>query len=609
MEKEFKVKFLPDEKHVYVIKGTSVFEAANRAGILITAPCGGEGKCGKCRIKVLKGTLSEPTGREDAVLHPEEIKKGFRLSCQADIQGECELETPASSRMEAGDILVSGRLRSVKLEPGLMKKFFRIEKPSLGDHISYSGLIRQKTGCTGASVKVIRDIPGTVLDNPRGLTAVCRGGRLTAIEKGDTSGDLYGVALDLGTTTLAASLIDLSTGRELGVSSRLNPQGSFGDDLITRVNFAARSRANLAKISGTVISALNEMIEELANGAGIRSAHIYKLAVAGNTAMQHIFCRVNPASLGELPFIPAVREPVRMTAEESGINISPGGEVYVFPTIGGFVGGDAVSAILASGMASSKKIRILVDIGTNGEIIAGGSGRLLCASAAAGPAFESARISMGMIASAGAIEKVVINEVVHINVIGNTGAEGICGSGLIDAAAQMAGAGLIDPSGRLVNSEELHESAPEELKKRIVSMNGETAFTLSGEDNHRKICITQRDIRELQLAKSAIYSGIRILKQTLGVKIEDVEEILIAGAFGNFIRRSNAKRIGLIPDIPSHKIKFIGNASSSGAKLLLLSKEIEKEAERIADAAEHVELASSGAFQQEFAENMLFPEK
>lgn len=609
MEKEFRVKFLPDEKHIYVIKGTSVFEAANRAGILITAPCGGEGKCGKCRIKALKGQLNEPTGREKAVLTPEDIKKGFRLSCQALIQGECELEAPASSRVEAGDILVSGRLRSVKLNPGLTKKFFRIEKPPPGDHVSYSGLIRQETGCAPASIKVIRDIPGLVLKNPEGVTAVCRGGKLTALEKGNTSGDCCAVALDLGTTTLAASLINLTTGRELGVSSRLNPQSSFGDDLITRISFAAQSGGSLEKISGAVILTVNEMIEELSNSAGVSVDNIYRLAVAGNTAMQHIFCRVNPASLGELPFIPAVREPVRMTAEESGINISPGGEVYVFPTIGGFVGGDAVSAILASGMASSKKIRILVDIGTNGEIIAGGSGRLLCASAAAGPAFESARIQMGMIASAGAIEKVVINEDVHINVIGNAAAEGICGSGLIDAAAQMAGAGLIDPSGRLVKAEDLHESAPDELKKRIGSRNGEAAFTLSGENNHRKVCITQRDIRELQLAKSAIYSGIRILKQTLGVKIEDVEEILIAGAFGNFIRRSNAKRIGLIPDIPSHRIKFIGNASSSGAKLLLLSKEIEKEAEKIADAAEHVELASSGAFQKEFAENMLFPEK
>lgn len=608
MEKEFRVNFLPDRKHVYVIKGSPVFEAAGRAGILLAAPCGGEGKCGKCRVKVIKGRLSEPSLKEKSALKPGEMSEGFRLSCQALILGDCSLEVPASSMVGAMSILVSGRLKSVKLEPGLEKKFVQLPERRAGSHLSYSGMIRERTGCRASSPPLLRKIPGLVLENNEGITAVCRGGTVAGIEKGDTTSRCFGVALDLGTTTLAASLLDLRTGKELALSSSLNPQFKFGDDLINRIHYANKSKKHLQTISGASVSAVNGLIGKLSGAAGILTSDIYKLTVAGNTVMQHLFCGINPASMGEIPFIPAVSDPVRLSAREAGINISPAGEIYVFPVIGGFVGGDSVAATLASGMASSKKKRILIDIGTNGEIIAGNSEKLISASAAAGPAFESARISMGMIASPGAIEKVIINEDVHVNVIGNQHPAGICGSGLLDAAAQMLEAGIISSSGRLLKAEELPGSVPAALSARLSVRNGETVFRLSGENNHKDVFITQRDIRELQLAKSAIYSGMRILKRKLAMKLEDIEEVLIAGAFGNFIRRSSAKRVGLIPDIPSNRIKFIGNASSSGARLALLSESMRVEAERIADNVKNVELASSPAFHSQFAENMFFPE-
>lgn len=607
MEKEFKVTFLPGRRHVYAIKGSSVFEAASRAGILIQAPCGGEGRCGKCRVKLVKGRLAPRTEKEKAVLEPEEIEEGIRLACQAVVAAACTIDVPEASRVCAGNILVSGRLKSVKPDPGIKKTFLRLGKPGRGDHASLSCMVMSKAGCSDADVSALRMISeaGTA---PEGITAVCSGKKLASVERGDTVSSSYGIALDLGTTTLAASLIDLSSGRELAVASRLNPQSRFGDDLITRIHFATKSGRNLKIISSAVISAVNDMLVELKKTSGVPGRYIYKLTVAGNTVMQHIFCGISPAALGEMPFVPVTRKPVRMTPADSGLDLAPCGEVFVFPSIGGFVGGDAVAAALASGIASSKKKRILVDIGTNGEIIAGNSEKLLCASAAAGPAFESARISMGMIASPGAIEKVIINEDVHINVIGNIPPLGICGSGLLDAAAQLLEAGIIDRSGRILRAEELPDRARGAFSGRAVNHNGESAFILSGEGNHRQVYITQRDIRELQLAKSAIYSGIRILKRRLGIRLCDIEEILVAGAFGNFIRRSSAKRIGLIPGIPSNRIKFIGNASSSGAKLLLLSKDVEKEAVRIADSIKHVELASSVHFQQEFAEHMLFPE-
>ncbi len=608
MEKEFKITFLPDEKHVFVIGNTSVYEAANRAGILLSAPCGGEGRCGKCRVRVLKGSVSKPSARESSALSPGDIKAGIRLSCQTSITGECSIEIPPASRIEAYNILVSGRMKSVKIDSGLSKTFIPSKKPGLGDHPSYLGIIRKKASFSKADIDVLRSVPGLLPGSKEGITAAVAGDKLIALESSNTVPRAYGAAVDLGTTTLAVTLLNLNTGEELGSASRLNPQIKHGSDLITRINFAGAKPGNFRIIHDQIILAVNEMIGELSLRAGISLKHIYKLAAAGNTGMQNIFCGINPGSLGRIPFIPAVREAVKMKASDAGIDICPGGEVYVFPAIGGFVGGDSVSAILASGMNASKKIRILIDIGTNGEIIAGSNEKLICASAAAGPAFESARIEMGTIARAGAIEKVLINEDVHVNVIGNIPPSGICGSGLIDAAAQMLNAGIIDASGRMLSKKELAGSVPGKLLERIISRAGRPAFVLSPKDSGNMVYITQGDIRELQLAKSAIYSAVKILKRALGVKLEDVEEVLIAGAFGNFIRRKNARRIGLIPNLPSGRIKFIGNASSSGAKLLLLSREIEKEAEKISNSTEHLELASSGLFHREFAENMLFPE-
>ncbi len=608
MEKEFKITFLPEGRSIYAIKGTSLFEAAGRAGILITSPCGGAGKCGKCRVRIIRGGLNEITASEESVLGKADIEKGFRLSCQAHITESCTLEIPDSSRVGTCNILVSGRLQKIKIEPGVRKEPLILEKPDLGENISYSDIIRNKTGCQRTNISALRDISGLINENSEGFSAVILDGEAKVIEPKSAAEQCCGLALDLGTTTLAGTVLNLSSGEELAVSSRLNPQSAYGDDLITRINFACKSRANFEKISGAIIRCVNDMTEELSEKAGILPRHIYKMTVAGNTVMQHIFCGVNPSSLSKIPFIPVFRQTLEMNAGEAGINICPSGKILVFPSAGGFVGGDAVSAIIASGMARSGKTRILIDIGTNGEIIIGNRKKLLCASTAAGPAFESGKIKMGMIASRGAIEKVVINDDVHINVIGNARPVGICGSGLIDAAAQMLNAGIVDSSGRMLPPGKTAEKMPRGLAGRIVQQDGMSAFVLGGGNGEPPVSLTQRDIRELQLAKSAISSGIKILKQKLKVRLDDIEEVLIAGAFGNFIRRSNARRIGLIPDIPSSKIKFIGNASSSGAKLLLLSTRIEKEAAGIANSIEHVELATSGSFQKEFAESMLFPE-
>ncbi|MCK4325799.1 DUF4445 domain-containing protein, partial [bacterium] len=389
------------------------------------------------------------------------------------------------------------------------------------------------------------------------------------------------------------------------VTSRINPQIIHGDDVISRINYIIAKDNGLEELHYLVVKVINEMINELCEKAKIERKNIYKMAVAGNSTMQHIFLKVSPENLGSIPFSLVVNEGIEVKAKKIGVEINPDGTCFLLPNIAGFVGGDMVSVILATGILESKDIKLIVDIGTNGEIVLGNRDRLIAASAAAGPAFEGARISQGMRASSGAIEKVIINKDVIINVIGDTPPSGICGSGLMDAVAEMLRIGIISKGGRISSQEELKGKVSDFILARIMTRNGQNDFLL-GKGNERSIFITQRDVRELQLSKGGIKAGIRILKKILSIEDKDISEVLLAGAFGNFIRRSNAKRIGLIPDLPSEKIKFIGNAASSGAKLVLLSGDLEKKVDLISKKTEYIELSTRKDFQEEFVDAMGF---
>ncbi len=610
MNKEFKVIIKPEGKIVHVLPGTSLLEAADRTGIIVASPCGGQGKCGKCRVHIEKGA-NVPNSSELEVLSREEIENGVRLACQAVIQDDTVVMVPQNSRLSSQNILASGVEERKEIKPSLWKVYMELEKPKLGDSISDLERIKKKSAPFSIGIYLVRKLPGILRKADFKITCVFSDGELISIEPGDTTDRNFGLAFDIGTTTVVGTLINLDTGEDLAVSSRLNPQVIHGEDIISRIKFAGEGNANLDRLHYRVVEAINEMISELTAEAGVSKQNVYKMVLVGNTGMQHLFCRIDPASLGVIPFTPAVKEPMAIKAKKVGIEISEDGIVYVFPCIGGFVGGDTVSVVLAAGMCKSTGIKLAVDIGTNGEIVLGSSKRLICASTAAGPAFEGAKISQGMRASPGAIEKVVIDEDVGVNVIGNVPPCGICGSGLIDAAAQMLNAGIIDSSGKILSRAELSGKIPDVLVKRIVEKDNSNDFKLFDGDSGsggQHIFVTQRDVRELQLAKAAISAGVMLLKKELGVKNDDIKEILLAGAFGNFIRRSNAKRIGLIPNLPADRIKFIGNAASSGAKLALLSRDLEKEVETISNFVEHVELSTNMDFQDEFAEAMFFPE-
>ena len=608
--KEVKVTFQPSGRSIYVLPGTVLLEAAGRAGIILQTPCGGRGTCGKCKVKIVNGECP-PSAASAQALSNEQIEDGFRLACQSHIEDHLVVDIPQESRFEASNRILTGDTgQSTSLHSVVIKRHFNIETASRHNAASDVARFQGSVGDVQIPFHLLQKLPGFLRAHDWQGTAVVVGNRLVGLEVGDTSDAAYGVAVDLGTTTVVATLFDLVAGEERAISSLMNPQVGFGDDVISRISRVRENHGMLAQIQQAVLKAVNALIQELGEQAGVAARHIYEIVVAGNSTMQQIFCGLDPSALGEVPFAQVFDGPLNIPAATLGIVANPGAEIFVFPQIGGFVGGDTVAGVLAARMDKAEGASLLIDIGTNGEIVLAYEGRLLATSTAAGPAFEGARIKQGMRAMAGAIEKVVIQDDVVVNVIGNSTPVGLCGTALIDTVAELLRRGIIDETGRILPADEIPGEIAASLRTRLVSDNGEARFLLvSTEDSVSKqpIYLWQKDVREVQLATGAIRAGINILLRRAGLTPANLRQVLLAGAFGNFIRRNNARRIGLLPQIPCDRIRFIGNAASLGAKLALLSIHERERAREICENAEHVDLSLDVEFQTEFGSAMMFP--
>jgi len=611
-DEQVRVTFEPHGRAVYVLPGTKIIEAGGRAGMTLDSPCGGAGICGKCRVQVTRGA-GDPTLADRKHFSKEELREGWRLACQTAVGGPAVVRIPETSLFAGKHQILAERQRGKAQEvlPAVRKVYVELSPPTLADGDADLLRLEKKLGKVKADIGLLRQLPSLLRDSGFKGTAVLADHHLIDFERGDTTAQCYGAAFDIGTTTLVGSLLDLRTGEELAIASRVNPQVSFGDDVLSRIQHAGTSPEGLIQLHRLITEALREMIDELCREAGISRDRIYELSFAGNTTMQHLLCALDPTQLGRVPFVPIHGHGLMMASADINISIHRRGAAYVFPVIGGFVGGDTVAGILATRLTEQEGPILLVDIGTNGEIVLCHKGGMLAASTAAGPAFEGARISCGMRAAGGAIEKVLLDGDVHWGTIGGTGPIGLCGSGLIDLAAELLKAGIVSPQGRLLGPDELPPGLPAALRRRVtVDSGGQTRFIIAdGADVERPVAVTQRDIRELQLAGGAIRAGIAILLRQAGVKTTELKRVLIAGGFGSFIRRSNAQRIGLLPrQIDHQRIQYVGNASLNGAKWALLSTEARKRAEDLARAARHVELSQDPQFQAEFAEAMIFPE-
>lgn len=432
-------------------------------------------------------------------------------------------------------------------------------------------------------------------------------------ELAKTSGKLFGAALDIGTSTLVAKLIDMSNGRCAATAATDNPQIRFGDDVISRIAYA-ETEGGLEELHKVLIKSINLLIGELCKKGGIKRTDIYEVTAAGNTAMSHIFLKLPVRSLGQAPYKAYCLEAVDRGAKEMGVKINGAGSIHTIENIAGFVGSDTTAVALAIGMEKMEKMTLVVDIGTNGELILGTKDKMYAASCAAGPALEGARISQGSRAVEGAIERVLLKDGdIELDIIGaerGAAARSICGSGLIDAVAVMLDAGLIDATGRMAGKEEVRGKVPGDIADRMIEQDGQGAFVLARNANNDSgpVILTQRDIREMQLAKAAIRAGIKLLQKKMGIGDGDIEQVLLAGAFGNYIQRESAKRIGLLCDVDLEKIHFVGNAASVGAQMVLVSSECRTLVGELVKKIEYVEIANESEFQAVFADSLMFGE-
>jgi len=611
MSEELRVTFQPSGRSVFVLSGTVLLEAAARAGFVVETPCGGAGKCGKCVVRVTSGECS-PCGVESGALSDEQVRDGYRLACACKVNEELIVEIPQASLFEGGQkILAEHADEPMHIEPSIVKRYVELPPATREDPRADAERLRDALDGARLNLDVLRDLPNVVREEDFRVTATIVDGVVVRVQAGNQSDGCYGLALDIGTTTLVATLVELTSGTDLAVASMVNPQTSHGDDVVSRIGKCRGSAEGLSELQSAVRTAVNALIEEVSRKAGVAREEICEVVAAGNTTMQQIFCGINPRSLSEIPFSPTFHEALSIEASELGIGIHRAGTINVFPQIGGFVGGDTVAGIIATRMDRKSSPVLLVDVGTNGEIVLANEGRLVATSVAAGPAFEGARIAQGMRATEGAIEKVVIDGDVRINVIGNAAPSGLCGTGLIDATAAMLRCGVLDTTGRILSPEELPTGLPDAIRARVVEEDGEFCFVLAPAEESstgRPVCLFQKDIRELQLANGAIRAGIGILLRREGVEPGQLGMILLAGAFGNFIRRKNACRIGMLPRVPSERIRFVGNTASFGAKRALLSRTEKEYAQRVRRETRHVDLSLDPDFQMEFGSAMLFPD-
>lgn len=421
-----------------------------------------------------------------------------------------------------------------------------------------------------------------------------------------TGAPIFGVALDIGTTTVVARLIDLKDGQCRATEAALNPQIRFGDDVVSRIAYA-QSDQQYAELHQVIIECINKLVDGLCRKTDAESNRIYELCAVGNTTMNHILLKLPIAQLGQAPYKAWSLDAFDVPASSLGLRMNPSGNVHVVENVAGFVGADTTAVALAAEIDSAPEMTLIVDIGTNGEIVLGTKDCLYAASCAAGPALEGARITCGSRATEGAIEAVVVNDDdIDLDVIGDCPPRSICGSGLIDAVAVMLDLGILDVTGRFTEPAELKGKVPSAIFSRIIERDGQPAFSLAEAGAEQRVFLTQRDIRQMQLAKGAIRTGIKLLQQRAGLQDGDIEHVLVAGAFGNYIRPLSALRIGLLPAVSVEKIRSIGNAAASGAQMALISRQCRQQAGRLARKMKYIEIAHEPDFQRVFADSMLF---
>jgi uncharacterized 2Fe-2S/4Fe-4S cluster protein (DUF4445 family) len=610
------VTILPDRRTIGVEPGSVLLRAAHAQGVEITATCGGRGRCTSCRVKVVEGVAPPGTINDQLQLGDDLVREGYRLSCQLAPTEPLVVQLAPPLDESAFQILgverdAIARAR-VALDAGIRKRVVRVDLPQ-EEHHQTSDLeqLGLAAGIAPADVplEVVRTLPSTLREGKGEVTVVTFQGGPLGVERGDTTAMAFGIAIDVGTTSVVTTLLELASGEVMASVSSLNPQATFGGDLMSRIAFAQWNPSNLRKLQSRVIGLLNQQIDELLERTGVLPQWIYKLTIVGNTCMHHVLLGIDPTYVGLSPYSAVLRHPVVLPARTLRLKVNPEARVCFLPIVAGFVGADAVAAALATRLDESVGVRAVVDIGTNGEVVMGTRERLMACSAPAGPALEGAQIRHGMRGAVGAIDRVWVHDRdLRFHVIGDGLPQGICGSGLIDAVAAALDLGLVDWTGLI--QIERRGRFPAALADRLVERSEERLVVLAPRGaaaGGGEIVLTQDDIRQVQLAKGAIGGGIRMLQHVLRVPDEALTDLMLAGGFGNYLSIRSAVRIGLIPALPLERIRYVGNAAALGAQLALVSEAERARAERLARSVEHLSLATHPDFQDLFVEAMNFP--
>jgi uncharacterized 2Fe-2S/4Fe-4S cluster protein (DUF4445 family) len=608
---KLKVSFKPLNYEIEVEPGTSLLKAAFQAGLRLDAECGGMGRCGKCKVTATTGGVTPLTPREREYLTPFEIKRNVRLACQALVRAPVVVSlSPVSSGKD--QILEEGVTSKLAFQPAIKKYFLDIHSTDLKnekplDQIIVDFLRRLDIREPAIDFADLKMLPLLLQNTSAGVTALLNNQKVLGFEAGNTTDRIYGLAVDIGTTTVVGYLFDFASGNIKGVESALNSQSSFGSDVVSRIEHAISTPEGLDQLQAEIITTINSIIDKLCRLKNISNHEIYVLTMVGNTPMHHLFWGISPWFLSRFPYNPLITDPFSVSATDVAVKMNPMGLVFSLPLISGFIGSDTVGVVLSTNLHKSKLPRLAIDIGTNGEIVLTDGKTMVASSTAAGPAFEGAHIRCGMRGTSGAIDRVYLSDnKIRYHVIDEVPPRGICGSGLVDAVAVMLKSKVINAEGRLLNSEEI-AGLPKGCLIRREKYNQLVLTGLEKPAGGKEIVITRKDISELQLAKGAIRAGIQILLSRLDLSESDIREVYLAGGFGNYVDPDSAVAIGLLPTFQNARITPVGNAAGSGAKMALVSTKAFKDAVMIARRIKHVKLANIPEFQQEFAKGVLFP--
>ena len=630
MAEAYTIVFQPSGRRGEVPAGKTVLAAAQELGVGIEASCGGKGVCGKCRIIVEEGRfeklglvsgashVSERGETEEKFFTEDELSRGYRLACLTQITGDLVVTVPEESRSVKQVILEKGKKRTFTINPAVKQYTIKLPAPTLedarDDRRRLLDVLEEREGLSGLTVDypVLRTLPRTLRENDWIVTvSVWQGKEVIRVESGEAPHSL-GIAIDIGTTTLAAFLCDLVTGELLSKASRMNPEIGYGEDVLARISYAMANEDGGEKLQRAMQDAVSELAAQMTGEIGRTPSEVDEMVLVYNTAMHHFTLGLDSRYVGRSPFAPAASDALDIKARDLGILINPSANIHSLPIEAGFVGADNVAVLLAEEPYNSESVKLIIDIGTNGEIDLGNKERLLSTSCATGPALEGAQIAFGMRAAPGAIERIEINPETYeprYKVIGKdewfpdisfTGAQGICGSGIIDVVAELYRAGIISKAGRINTKLDTPRVRKDDKGKAeyVLAWAPETAV-------HKDIVITQGDIRAVQLAKGAIYVGAKYLMEKYG--IDHVDEVILAGAFGSYINKKSAMALGMFPDCALEKVQAVGNAAGDGARIALLNVEKRKEAARVAREVEFIETAVEPDFQTRFMEALAIP--